>query len=112
MLINSILSGRMGKWAYALVEYDLAYEPLRSMKGQVVADFIVDQAVDVGHSVDCVQLKSWGLYFDGSVCCKGQGGRCVVVSPSGVYKDLSIRLEFACTNNQLSMSSCCMGLSF
>jgi hypothetical protein len=27
MLLNPILSGRMGKWAYALVEYDLAYEP-------------------------------------------------------------------------------------
>jgi hypothetical protein len=28
MLLNPILSGRMGKWAYALVEYDLADEPL------------------------------------------------------------------------------------
>jgi hypothetical protein len=28
MLLKPILSGRMGKWAYALVEYDLAYEPL------------------------------------------------------------------------------------
>jgi hypothetical protein len=28
MLLKPILSGRMGKWAYVLVEYDLAYEPL------------------------------------------------------------------------------------
>jgi hypothetical protein len=27
-LLKPILSGRMGKWAYALVEYDLAYELL------------------------------------------------------------------------------------
>jgi hypothetical protein len=101
MLLKTILSGRMGKWAYALVEYDLAYEPLRSMKGQVVADFIIVHAIDVGHSFDCVQLKTWGLYFDGSVCSKGQGAGCVVVSPSGVYLDLSITLEFACTNNQV-----------
>jgi hypothetical protein len=33
MLLKPILSGMMGKWAYALVEYDLAYEPLRLMKG-------------------------------------------------------------------------------
>jgi hypothetical protein len=40
MLLKLILSGRIGKCAYALVEYDLAYKPLRSMNGQVVADFI------------------------------------------------------------------------
>jgi ribonuclease HI len=112
MLLRPILSGRMGKWAYALVEYDLAYEPLRSMKGQVVADFKIDHAVDVGHSVDCVQHKSRELYFDGSVCSKGQGARCVVVSPIDVYIDLSIRLEFAGTNNQVEYESLLHGLEF
>jgi ribonuclease HI len=112
MLLKLILSGRMGKWAYALVEYDLAYEPLRSMKGQVVADFIVDHVVDVDHSVNFVQLKPWGLYFDGSVCTKGQGARCVVPSPSGVYIDLSIRLEFACTKNEVEYESLLHGLEF
>jgi hypothetical protein len=28
LLLKPILSGRMGKWAYALVEYDFASEPL------------------------------------------------------------------------------------
>jgi hypothetical protein len=36
----------------------------------------------------------------------------VVVSPSVVYIDLSIRLEFAYTNNQVEYESFCMGLSF
>jgi hypothetical protein len=54
------------------VEYDLAYEPLRSMKGQVVADFIFDHAVNVENSVGLVQLKPWVLFFDGSVCSKRQ----------------------------------------
>jgi ribonuclease HI len=112
MLLKPILSGKMGKWAYVLVEYDLAYESLRSMKGQVVADFVVYHAVDVGHSVNCVQLKPWGLYFRGSVCSKGQGAECVVVSPSGVYIDLSIRLEFACTNNQVEYESLLHELEF
>jgi hypothetical protein len=36
----------------------------------------------------------------------------VVVSPSGVYIDLSIRLEFACTNNQVEYESLLHGLEF
>jgi hypothetical protein len=33
MLQNPIMSGRIGKWAYALIEYELTYEPLKSMEG-------------------------------------------------------------------------------
>jgi ribonuclease HI len=112
MLLKPIFSERMGKWAYALVEYDLPYEPLRSMKGQVVVDFIVDHDVDVDHLINFVQLKPWMLYFDGSVCSKGQGARCVIVSPCGVHIDLSIRLEFACTNNQVKYESLLHGFEF
>jgi hypothetical protein len=66
----------------------------------------------VDHSVNFVQLKPWGLYFDGSICSKGQGAGFVVVSPSGVYIDLSIRLEFACTNNQVEYESLLHALEF
>ena len=52
MLHNPIMSGRIGKWAYALIEYDLAYEPLKSMKGQIVADFIVEHRIDNSHELD------------------------------------------------------------
>jgi ribonuclease HI len=36
----------------------------------------------------------------------------VVVSHSGVYIDLSLRLEFACTNNQVGYESLLHGLEF
>jgi ribonuclease HI len=49
-----------------------------------------------------VQLKPWGLFFDALV----------VVSPSGVYIDLAITLEFACTNNQVKYESLLHGLEF
>jgi ribonuclease HI len=66
----------------------------------------------VDHSVNFVQLKLWGFYFDDLVYSKGQGVGCVVVSPSGVYIDLSIRLEFAYTNNQVEYESLLHGLEF
>jgi ribonuclease HI len=36
----------------------------------------------------------------------------VVVSPSGLYINLSIRLEFACTNNQVEYESLLHGVEF
>lgn len=34
MLHRLILSGRIDYWSYILIVYDLAYEPLKSMKAQ------------------------------------------------------------------------------
>jgi hypothetical protein len=64
---QQILSGRLGKWAYSLVEYDLSYESLRVVKGHVVADFIVDHNVKMDD--DClVAMCPWMLFFDVSIC--------------------------------------------
>jgi hypothetical protein len=41
-----ILSGRVGKWAYALVQYDLHCKPIKSMRGQIVADFIMEHRIN------------------------------------------------------------------
>ena len=57
MLQNPIMSGRIGKWACALIEYDLAYEPLKSMRDQVVADFIVEHRIDDTHKLDISYLN-------------------------------------------------------
>jgi hypothetical protein len=56
MLHRPVLKGRVGKWTYALVEYDLSFKPLRSMKGQVVADFIVEHVIEIDHEVSIVEL--------------------------------------------------------
>ena len=51
LLQKPILSGRIEKWAYALVEYDLAYESLRAIRGQIVADFIVKHRIRDEHDL-------------------------------------------------------------
>jgi hypothetical protein len=73
MLHRPILSGRLVKWAYGLVEYDLVYESLKSIKGQIVTDFIVEHRVDIEHDLDVglILLTPWKLYFDRSVCSDG-----------------------------------------
>jgi hypothetical protein len=61
--------------AYALIEYDLAYESLASMKGQVIADFIIEHQIDDTLELDmsCLTITPWTLYFDGSIYNKEQG---------------------------------------
>jgi hypothetical protein len=91
MLQNPIMSGRVCKWAYALIKYDLAYELLKSMKGHVVADFIVEHWIDDTHRLDMsnITVTHWTLYFDGSVCNEGQGIVIVLVLPSNASFDFS-----------------------
>ena len=110
MLQRPILSGRIGKWAYALIEYDLVYESLHAMRGQVIADFIVDHRIKDEQDVGYVSVCPWKLYFDGSVCRDGQGIGNVLISPNNVVYETSIRLEYHCTNNQAEYEALLSGL--
>jgi hypothetical protein len=68
-----------------LIEYDLAYESLKSVKAQVVADFIIGRSIDQDRDESCnlVSIHPWKLFFDGSACRKGQGVGVVLISPRG-----------------------------
>jgi hypothetical protein len=78
-----------------LIEYDLTYEPLKSMRGQVVADFIVGHRIvqDKGDLFNLVSIHPWKLFFGGSVCREGQGVGIILVSPRDAIFVTSARLE-------------------
>ena len=116
MLQKPILSGKIGKRAYALVEYDLACGSLKSMRGQIVADFIVEHRINDKHGLEVgyVTCTPWKLYFDGLVCDDGRGvgiGN-VLVSLSGAVFELSNRSKEDCTNNQVNYEVLLFGLEF
>jgi hypothetical protein len=81
MLQHPIQSGRIRKWAYALIEYDLTYEPLKSMKDQVVADFIIEHSIGQNSYESCnlVSIHPCKLFFDGSPCREGQAVGVVLI---------------------------------
>jgi hypothetical protein len=112
MLHMPNLSGRVGKWTYGLVEYDLVYESLKSIKGQIVADFIIEHRVDREHDLDVglILLTPWKLYFDGLACSDGQGVVIVFISPNGACFEMTSRLEYFCTNNQTEYDALLFGL--
>jgi ribonuclease HI len=116
MLHRPILTGRLGKWAYALIEYDLVFESLKTMKGQVVANFIVEHRVDVEHDdslsleINFISYTSWKLYFDGSACSSGQGIHIVIISPNGDNFEASSQFSQFYTNNQAEYEAFLFGL--
>jgi ribonuclease HI len=102
MLQQLILSGRIIKCAYALIGYNLAYELLKSMTGQVVVDFIVGHTIDQNSDESCnlVSIHPCKLFFDGLACREGQGVRVILVLPKGAVFEQLVCLEYYCTNNQ------------
>jgi hypothetical protein len=111
MMQRPILNGRIGKWVYSLVEYDLSYEPMKAMKGQIVADFIVDHSVDTD-DICLVTICPWKFFFDGSVCSIGCRVGCLIISPKGVSRGFYVRLEYSCTNNQVEYEALIIGLEY
>jgi ribonuclease HI len=86
---------------------------MKAMKGQVVANFIVDHNVNMEVDDEClVAVGAWKLHFDGSVCARGCGIGCVVKAPSGIVYEVSVRLEFSCTNNQVEYEALLAGLEW
>jgi ribonuclease HI len=110
MLQKQILSGRLGKWAYALMEYDLKYEPLRAKKGQVLADFLVEHHIETRDDVGVIEANSCKVFFDGLVCGQVRGIGCYIILPHGAEYELSIQLEFECTNNQAEYEALLSGV--
>ena len=81
------------------------------MKGQIVANFIVDHRIDDDiELVDYLSIRPWKLFFDGSACREGQGIGIVLISPRDVVFETSVCLEYFCTNNQAEYEALLLGL--
>ncbi|XP_058774558.1 uncharacterized protein LOC131648846 [Vicia villosa] len=100
---------RIGKWALALTEYSLTYAPLKAIKGQVVADFLVDHSM-VEMAQNYVDIVPWKLYFDGSSHKNGSGIGGIIISPVGIPAEFKYKIKGACTNNEAEYESLITGL--
>ena len=78
MLSKPMLHSRIGKWSLVLTEFSLRYVPMKAIKGQVLADFVVDHKikdVEIWSELETqfVGQKAWVMYFDGSKHKDGAG---------------------------------------
>nr|AAX94884.1 retrotransposon protein, putative, unclassified [Oryza sativa Japonica Group]AAX94911.1 retrotransposon protein, putative, unclassified [Oryza sativa Japonica Group]ABA92939.1 retrotransposon protein, putative, unclassified [Oryza sativa Japonica Group] len=107
MLSAPILKGRVGKWIFSLTEFDLRYESPKVIKGQAIADFIVEHRDD---SIGSVEMVPWTLFFDGSVCTHGCGIGLVIISPRGACFEFAYTIKPYATNNQAEYEAVLKGL--
>jgi ribonuclease HI len=96
MLTAPVLNGRLGKWMFALSEFDIWYQPVKAVKGQALADLIGKR---INTNIAKLSVHAWAMYFDRSACEDGCGIGVLLVSPQGVTYSFSVRLPAPCTNN-------------
>jgi hypothetical protein len=81
MLSAPVLKGRLRKWMFALSEFDIRYQNAKEVKGQALADLIVER---ININITTLSVRAWAMYFDGLACEDGRGIGILLVSPQGV----------------------------
>ncbi|XP_031090983.1 uncharacterized protein LOC115995980 [Ipomoea triloba] len=104
-------SARMARWAMHLSQFDIEFKPRPAIKGQALADFIVEcTARDVTEQVENEDGGWWTLSTDGSSNSKGCGGGVVLITPEGFRAYYAIRFHFRLSNNEAEYEALLNGL--
>ena len=73
--------------------------PLKTVKGQVVADFIVDHSINE-ESITYLEIEPWKLYFNDSSHKDGTGVWVLIISPNKIPRAFKYKIEGYCSNNE------------
>ncbi|GJT23338.1 reverse transcriptase domain-containing protein [Tanacetum coccineum] len=99
------VAGRLQKWSIELGEYAIHYRPRVSVKGLILADFIVERPEE--ESPDTLMEEEeelpepWILFTDGSSCTDGSGAGLILTNPEGMEFTYALRFRFDATNNEV-----------
>ncbi|GJZ15344.1 hypothetical protein Tco_0551021 [Tanacetum coccineum] len=97
-----------------LEEFGIHYRPRVSVKGQVLADFIVERPEEEGQDDSTKEEESlpvhWTLFTDGSSCVDGCGAGVILTDPEGTEFTYALRFQFEATNNEAEYEALIAGL--
>ena len=76
-------SGKLMKWAIELSEFDIRYKPKIVIKGQVLADFVMEfiSAEPAENAQTSIDLPIWKLSVDGATKAQGSRAGLILTSP-------------------------------
>ncbi|XP_019160438.1 PREDICTED: uncharacterized protein LOC109157006 [Ipomoea nil] len=111
ILRNPVSSGRMVKWAVKLSQYSLEYRPRTAIKGQALADFILECTIPERKEGQPEEsIGEWEMYTDGAFSKKGCRGGVVLISPEGLKAYQALRFRFTLSNNEAEYEALIGGL--
>nr|GEW30066.1 reverse transcriptase domain-containing protein [Tanacetum cinerariifolium] len=105
---------RLQKWSIELGEYAIHYRPRVSVKGQILADFIVERPEE--DSSDTLMEEEgelhepWILFTDVSSCTDSSGAGLILTNPKGMKFTFALRFRFDATNNEAKYEALITGL--
>ncbi|GKV46564.1 hypothetical protein SLEP1_g53537 [Rubroshorea leprosula] len=88
------LSGRLIRWSVELSEYNLKFQSHTTIKGQAMADFLVE-CISATVEEKAPEHPIWVLYVDRAANIEGSGAWAVLVGPDG------FKSEYALSDSQL-----------
>ncbi|GJZ96701.1 reverse transcriptase domain-containing protein [Tanacetum coccineum] len=97
VLSRSKVEGRLQKWSIELGEYAIHYRPRVSVKGQILADFIVERPEEDSPNtlmeVEEELPEPWILFTDGSSYTDGFGAGLILINPEGMEFTYALRFR-------------------
>ena len=105
-------SGRLQKWSVLLGEHNISYRPRTAVKGQILADFIIEKpdSEDVTQPPKVELQEPWILFTDESSCVDGSGAGLILTNPEGMEFTYALRFEFTAMNNEAEYEALIAGL--
>ena len=106
-------SGRLMKWVVELSEFDIIYKPKIAIKGQVLADFVMEftSTEPAENTQTTPDLPIWKLYVDGAANAQGIGAGLILTSPEGIDIEYALRFGFQASNNEAEYEAVIAGLN-
>ncbi|RVW71260.1 Transposon Ty3-I Gag-Pol polyprotein [Vitis vinifera] len=91
-------------------EFGIEFQPRLSMKGQVMADFVLEYSRRPSQHHESSKQEWWTLRVDGASRSSGSGVGLLLQSPTGEHLEQAIRLGFSASNNEAEYEAILSGL--
>jgi hypothetical protein len=93
------LLGRLVNWAMELRQFDIEFHPWTAIKGQVLADFLVEFC-NIPEAEELPKELTWVMFVDGSSAHGRSGVGVFLRNPEGQEFGFAVKMDFVTTNNE------------